>query len=253
MYGVSFVLEFIVWHSFMRSTTTIPWLKDLQLYAFSNLSRRLPSGLGYLFVRAVQYREEGINSALVLYFSAQEFVLLVTIGATVALASFSTVIDLGTGILAILILILIMFATRPLILADLLQRVTRGKIELAVPRHASERLVMSWIGIYLVAWINGGVMLHLLLSSLTGVSDLGLRRTIGYWAFSATLGLVGGMLPAGQLARDASLSVILENHLSLPVSILVALAFRFIITIGDVVWSLLLFGFSSFTRKRYCQ
>ena len=85
MYGLSLILNFVAWHSCLRLFKPIPWLRDLEMYAYANLSRRLPSGLGYLFVRAVRYRVEGIDSRIVLYLSTQELVMQVVTGVLVAL------------------------------------------------------------------------------------------------------------------------------------------------------------------------
>ena len=41
MYGLSLMVNFVVWHSCLRSIMTIPWFRDLENYAYSNLSRPL--------------------------------------------------------------------------------------------------------------------------------------------------------------------------------------------------------------------
>jgi len=251
MYGLSLALNFIVWHSCLRSVMAIAWSKDLQNYAYSNLSRRLPGGLGYFFVRAVRYRVEDLDPAIVLYFSAQELLLLVVVGLLLAfLVSFSTVtINWVTCALATLFLVPIAFVVRPSMLSGLLRKISHDGTPL--PIRVSRRLVLGWLIAYALAWLNGGLMLHILLSNMVGASAITLRQTVGLWSFAASLGLLGSLVPLGQFARDAALSLLLQSYMPLSVAATAAIAFRFILTSGDVVWSLVLWGIGRVTQKKY--
>jgi glycosyltransferase 2 family protein len=254
MYGISFVFEFIVWHSYLRLIKPIPWLRNLRLYAYSNLSRRLPSGFGYLFVRAVQYQSEGIDSATTLYFSVQELMLLVVTGAVIAIITLSKYFDPVAIILGPLLAALTIFVFRPKLLAILLRKITFGRLTLlALSQPVSKRMAIGWIILYWGAWVNGGIMLFFLLLSFTGTASVNMLESIGLWSSSATLGLVSGLLPAGQLVRDVSLSIMLQNYAPLSIAILVAISFRFVITIGDIIWSFILYGFTSVILKWYCS
>jgi hypothetical protein len=254
MYGLSLMVNFIVWHSCLRSIMAITWSKDLELYAYSNLSRRLPSGLGYLFVRAVRYRTEDLGPAMVLYFSAQELLLQVITGVLVAfLVSSSTVtINWVTGALAISLAIPIVFVLRPSVLSGLLDKLSRNSSPL--PVQISRRSVLGWLVAYTLTWLNGGLMLHILLVNMVGTSVVPLRQTLGSWSFAASLGLLGSLVPLGQFARDAALSLLLQSYMPLSIAAAVALAFRLILTIGDIVWSLILWGIGrAITQKKYCE
>jgi hypothetical protein len=250
-------LNFMVWHSCLRSIMSIAWSRDLQLYAYSNLSRRLPSGLGYFFVRAVRYRVEDLDPAIVLYFSAQELLLQVVTGVLLAfLVSFSTVPVNGvTCALATLFLVPIVFVIRPSVLNVLLHKVGRNSPPL--PVCVSRRSVLGWLIAYALAWLNGGLMLHMLLSNIVGAGVITLRQTVGLWCVTASLGLLGSLVPLGQFARDAALSLLLQSYMPLSIAAAAAITFRFILTIGDVVWSLILWRIglltTRLTQKRYCK
>ena len=195
MYGLSLVLNFIVWHSCTRSVVDIAWSRDLGLYAYSNLSRRLPSGLGYLFVRAVRYRVEHLEPPVVLYFSAQELLLQVVTGISLAwVVSFPVATpDWVTYILASLLLVPIAFVIRPSMLSGLLRKFDRSRFPL--PGQMPRWLVLGWLVAYVLAWLNGALMLHILLMNIVGAGVITLRQTVGLWSFTASLGLLGSLVP----------------------------------------------------------
>jgi hypothetical protein len=249
MYGLSLVLNFIVWHSCTRSVVDIAWSRDLGLYAYSNLSRRLPSGLGYLFVRAVRYRVEHLEPPVVLYFSVQELLLQVITGISLAwVVSFPVATpDWVAYILASLLLVPIVFVIRPSILSGLLRKFGRSRLPL--PGRMPRWLVLGWMVAYALAWLNGGLMLHMLLANTVGAGIITLSQAVGLWSFTASLGLLGSLVPLGQFARDASLSLLLQVYMPLPVAAAVTIAFRFILTVGDVIWSLILWRIGSFLHN----
>jgi glycosyltransferase 2 family protein len=253
MYGLSFMLSFLVWHSYIRTTASITWSRDLQLYAYSNISRRLPSGLGYLVARSAQYSAEGSDARVVLFFSAQELLLQISSGLAIALAAAILSGTVMQGIhIAILILSvsIVLFARSP-VMMRLLQN-NGGKQKVAAKTMMSRS---DWwrLIVYGLAWLNGGVMLYVLLLGLGEAGAVGIWQTIGLWALSGTVGLITGVVPIGQFARDAALSILLTQYLALPTAILVALIFRLVLTIGDVGWSMLLTGIAYITQKEYCR
>jgi len=253
MYGLSFLLSFAVWHSYIRSAASIPWLRDLQLYAHSNISRRLPSGLGYLVARSAQYSAEGSDVRVVLYFSAQELLLQISSGLAIALAA---AILSGTVVQGFYIAILILsvsialFARSP-VMMRLLQN-NSGNRAVAAKTTVSRADLWRLIA-YGSAWLNGGVMLFILLLGLDEAGPIGIWQAIGLWALSGTVGLIAGVVPMGQFARDAALSILLGQYVALPTAILVALAFRLVLTVGDLGWSLVLTGIAYLTQKKYCR
>jgi hypothetical protein len=95
-------------------------------------------------------------------------------------------------------------------------------------------------------------MLFILLLRLGEAGSIGVWQAIGLWTLSGTVGLVAGVVPMGQFARDAALSILLGQYVALPAAILVALAFRLVLTVGDLGWSLVLTGIAYITRKKYC-
>jgi glycosyltransferase 2 family protein len=253
MYGISLLLNFAVWHSCMAAVSPIGWLKDLEVYAYSNLSRRLPSGLGYFLVRSIRYHGQGIEAGNVIYFSLLELTLQVVTGAglAIALSLASAAASTGTYLALAAVAALFALASRPEILSRLLGRISRRP--LGLPGGFLRRMAWRWLLMYAVTWINGGIMLYLLLQVMTGRTIAGLGEITGLWAMSGTLGLVSGMIPIGQLARDAALALLLQKYLPLPVAVATALVFRCALTAGDVFWSPVLLVGSLLTQKRYCS
>ncbi len=249
MYGLSLILNFSVWHSYLGSVVEIAWPKDLQLYAYSNLSRRLPSGFGYFFVRAVRYLDEDLTPPVVLYFSAQELMLQVITGISLAwIFSFPISTPVWVSrILASLLLLPILFVVRPSILRFLLGKL--GCKKFSMSNQVSRYLVLGWLVAYVLAWLNGGVMLHILIYSIYSTEIITLRQTLGVWTFTGSLGLVGSLVPLGQFARDASLLLFMQSRMPIAIAATVTIAFRFVLTVGDVIWSLVLWRIGCFMRN----
>jgi glycosyltransferase 2 family protein len=252
MYGLSFLLGFMVWHSYIRGTAPIPWLRDLQLYAHSNISRRLPSGLGYLVARLAQYSAEGSDVRIVLYFSAQELLIQISSGLAITLiaALLSGSVVQGSYVAILIFSVSIALFARSPIVTKLLQNSGRSH-EVAAKTTVSRA---DWwrFSAYGLAWLNGGVMLYILLLGLDEAGSIGIWQAIGLWTLSGTVGLVTGLVPLGQFARDATLSILLGQYVALPTAILIALAFRLALTMGDLGWSLVLTGIAYLTQKKYC-
>ena len=252
MYGVSLVLEFIVWHTFMLSIASIGWLKDLQLYAYSNLSRRLPSGLGYLFVRTVQYGAERVNSASVVVFSVLELVLLVVTGVLLSVITLSPSIDVSLVIFLSLLSVSVVMVLHPRkYFTRVLKAVGLHRVMGTQLRDVPTRKIVTYAVLYCIAWLNGGLMLYITTSTLINEAGVGVLSAIGYWTISASVGLLGSLVPIGQVSRDITLSILLQKHMPLSNAIAVALIFRVAITVGDVLWSLFLYALSRLAQRKY--
>lgn len=249
MYGFSALVNFWVWHARNTAVSRLSWYRDMYLYAYSNLSRRLPSGLGYFLVRTARYPSEGLNSPTVILLSFQELSLQVI-----------------SGILLIAVIsIIVPDAVRPgyLVLAgcgalfvilghtSLLDRVLRklSKDRIQVPPHLLSPRVWPWLVPYGLTWLNGGLMLYWLLRDLTGSSSVDLWRVMLMWIFSGTVGIIAGVFPIGQFARDALLSILLIPYVPLSEAVLAALVFRLVLTIGDLVWNLFLMLIGILTHR----
>lgn len=249
MYGLSLVLNFVVWHSYLSTLKRIPWTRDLYLYAYSNLSRRLPSSLTFFLVRMVHYGDAGIEPEAVWWFSGQELFFQIATGVLVALVtSFSTI---STSVILWFILVL---ALVPLVLAVypvVLARLKRASA--SAPSRLPLGTVLGWMLAYLLSWINGGLMLYILVSRIVGPEVVGLRLTLGMWSFSGALGLLGSLIPLGQYVREASLLLLLQPYVPLPLATASAVVFRLVLMIGDVVWSLILLVLGRLLQKDYCN
>jgi len=259
MYGFSAIVNFVVWHMRVIKITRINWQRDLYLYAYSSLSRRLPSGLGYFIVRAVRYPTEGLNVSTVMTLSVYELVFQVMSGIGIAagiallmsghVQSIHVLLIISAGVL-FLVLARTSFAS---VFSRLICDHKPCLLHAALHATLNYR-VWFWYMLYSLSWINGGLMLYVLLTGVSGINSISFWSVLGLWTLSGSLGLIGGVLPIGQFARDTTLSVLLLPYMPLSAAILAALIFRLVLTIGDVLWSLALMGASSLiAHKRYCS
>lgn len=253
MYGFSAIINFAVWRARNPAVSRISALRDLYLYAHSNLSRRLPSGLGYLIVRAARYPAEGLDRPSVIVLSLQELSLQVVSGVFLTLLVSAVVPNaLQVHYLPLVLCggLFVIIGHTPL-LSRAAGKISKGRLRF--PERLLSIRAWPWLVPYALTWLNGGLMLHWLIGSLANSSAISVWQVELMWLLSGTLGLVGSMFPIGQFARDAVLAVLLASYVPLSVAVLVALLFRLVLTLGDVIWNLLFMLASMLTQRWYCQ
>jgi hypothetical protein len=238
MYPISLALIFGVWHRYVRATnSSISLFRDLELYSYSNLARRLPSGLGYVGMRVVKFKGEGLSARLILLFSALEMALQLLAGWIIAVILVPSLLVDGSAIwIGVLLLVpAIAFLLRPSWLVQLFYEKKGADIGEFVLFTTQQ--VAGWLVWYALAWLNGGIMLFLLCRDLGKLSPSDAVAVVGSWTLSGVVGLVGSFVPGGQLTREATLSVLLSRYMPLTVAVGAAITFRILLTIGDVVWN----------------
>jgi hypothetical protein len=245
-YGVSFGLQAVAWSILIGGLSrTLPGWRDLEIYAFSNLMRRIPGAIWYLVERVESYRDKGLSGRLTLAASASEWGLLIV--SSVGLYAF-TYLDQeqvllfltgAVGIVASFFIITRVFQRRAqmrTLCSNSLPTVDmRSRLAAAWPEMCAVGIVYS------ICHLLGAVMLYELTRIVSPTSSVLFPDAVRFWALtvaSSTLGSV--IIPLNIILRDLTVVVVLMSLVPAPTAITVGALLRVVFAIADVSYSLVL-------------
>lgn len=229
LYALSFGMHIMGWHAL--STIFFSGMRlrhDAEAIAGSNLVKYLPTIAWYIANRSHYYHQRGIPQQRVVVASLSELALMVGSGASILLG-------LWTGqSLSPLVGVLVGAAGVLLLVWALARYADNGG---ARRRWAAALL---WYG---CSWPMGVLILAALMRALQpiGVADLPslmmiwLLAGLASYATSLTLGAVG-------ILREITLTVLLAQHWPLAAGIAAAICVKLVLTLGEIVCSLLILG-----------
>jgi hypothetical protein len=207
-----------------------PWdpRRDVRVYAYSLLARRLPGSLWHVVGRAAFYSDLGLGRRVGVVGSAIEAGLTVLTGVALAGAFFPE--GRPFGLLAAAALLLL----APPLFGRLVGVVAPGQSGW-LPRRG--RLYL-WVGLYLVAWLVSCFGAYLQLDALYPL-DLGLLPHM-IWALTGTIVASAAVvvLPAGLGLRELGLTALMSEVIPAGVAAALAIAYRLAISAVEVLWSL---------------
>ena len=252
LYPTGLVPNVVGWHVLMKRLGGLSSFRaNAQIYCYSCLPKQLPGGVWHIAGRAYLNQEQGIQARVTLLGSSVEWVLLIASGLLVYLLSGlvqipaggmpSTGGDRATGLnpgvaLALLAPLLIVLCPPVFnrLVSWLLTRLRRPKLP---PLGLSDLLVL--LGIYVVAWTMGGVVLYVLSQAIVPLSPAALPAVIGAWGGAGAIGFFAAYFLQGLGIRDVTLALLLSNLMPLSAAVVVSILFRLLITVGEIVWPLL--------------
>jgi len=103
------------------------------------------------------------------------------------------------------------------------------------------RDIVVWFSLYFVSWMNGGLILYWMVQAF--YADLAPALLLPFCGFVALSGLVGiclSFIPGGLGLREVTLSALLSFYLPAPVAVGAAVAFRFLLWLGETLFALLI-------------
>jgi uncharacterized membrane protein YbhN (UPF0104 family) len=202
--------------------------RDLRVYAYSLLARRLPGAVWHVVGRAAFYSDAGLGRRVGLMGSAIEAGLIVLTGIAIALAFFPDLWPLGA--LAGLSLL----AVSPLIFRTAMRLLLRGRGEWLPPPGRLYR----WILLYALAWLVGCLGAFLQFDALYPLDP----SLFPHLVWAATSSIVASaavvILPGGLGVRELGLTALLGDVIAPAVAAALAVAYRVAIATIEVLWSL---------------
>jgi len=133
----------------------------------------------------------------------------------------------------IALLLLGLLLTHPATLRAILQRFARGK----VPYDLRYRDTLVWLGIYVVVWIVGGLVLYFAVNVFYPLPLTQLPEVIGAWTMSGVAASLVFLSPSGLGIRELTLSFLLSHYIPTPLAIVVAVGMRVGLTVYEAFWA----------------
>ncbi len=231
-YAVDLALVIVGWASIMASLGgRLGLARHARIFCLANAAKRLPGTLWYVGGRAALYSRAGISSRAVVVGSAVEGALTWLSGLVIAVPFLMVAMPerrwiwLGAGGLLLAGLL------NPVTLRRILQRATREGAGPAI----SLAKIYSWLLLYVVVWVVGGVLLFAILAIFQAPALNLLPNVIGAWSVAGTASMLTIFLPSGFGVTEVTITALLGRLASPGVAVLVALSARVLITLLDVI------------------
>jgi uncharacterized membrane protein YbhN (UPF0104 family) len=258
VYGLCFAAVLLAWHRIMAGIGAMRNVRvNARIFCYSSLPKRIPGVVWYIAGRAMLYQDEGVAPSVTVLGTILETMLLIVSGLIVYLASLLFGVSAGSKrdfppAVALLLLIPLLAVLHPAVLNRVfgwLLRKLHYEGELGLTFKTSAGLVLT----YCPAWILGGIDLYLLTNAVYPVPPRLLPAIVGAWAAAGAVSFIASYLIQGMGVTEVTLAALLSRFLPLPVSIVVAILFRLLLTVSEVGWALLVaWGLSGF-KVRWVQ
>jgi hypothetical protein len=242
LYPLGMMPTVAAWHKLLEALgIQLPFSQNLRIYALSLLPRHIPGLVWYVSSRTLLYKEKGVAAGLVLTATAVEVFLQAVTGFLVS----TLLLLLGTttlehyGALQFIIPIALLLAVGLVFSPPLFNRlsasiVKRMNIDQA-PTLRRGSLIASLIWL-LAAWSGGGLLLFLLVRGFSPVVWFYFPVMIGVWGMASSIGLTIGIGISGMGLREITLGALLSLVISPITAVVVAVAFRLVLTISEFIW-----------------
>lgn len=242
IYSISLLLTASCWALIIGHLTgTRTFWEHVRLFCLTNLAQRLPTPLPYITARVEAYASHGVRREITLTAMTIEIAVTLIGGAIVALvtASFSTsALNIQGGLLLIFLLPLLPLVLLPERFLDmvnlLLSRLGRPRLT----THFKRRQILAWIGLFVIIWVNSGVLYYFLMSSITIIPPERALFLINISALSGLAGWLGQILfflptPA---VRQIALIYLMNLAFPMPTAVAFTLLFRFLVMLFELIW-----------------
>lgn len=252
VYGLCFLIVLLAWGGIMSSIGAMhDWRVNARIFCYSSLPKRIPGVVWYIASRVHLYKNEGVARSITLVGVALETALLFVTAIMVYLCSlfFPIAAPLAGRLrptMAFLLLIPLLILLIPAVWNRVIGRLLSA---LHYPGRLSMKPgnLLGLTALYLVAWVLGGVDLYLLARAVYPVPPELAPAFIGAWAARGAISYLASYVIQGMGVSEVALSVLLSNYLPLSIAIMIAVLFRILLMVSEVVWALLVaWGLSGF-------
>ena len=242
LYPAGMLPTVAAWHKLLQAMgVECSFQTDLRLYSLSILPKHIPGFVMFVTSRSLLYQEEKVPAATSVTATGAETILLALTGfISSILLLFLGVERMGqfsvfryAAPAAIILVIVFVFWTPAL--NRLLQKIlTRRGIQ-QVPQLNQKQTVFSLLWMFL-AWAGGGLILFALVQAVNPLNWSLLPVMIGTWGAAGAVSLTIGIGIQGLGIREVTLGALLSLVMPTLTAIVIAVAFRLVLTIGEVIW-----------------
>jgi hypothetical protein len=246
LYPVGMLPTAAAWHKLVQAFGIRESFRtNLRIYSLSSLPRHIPGFVWFVTSRTLLYQEQGIPTAVTIAATGVETGLLALTGFIIAISLLLFEMDSFSGFSAIRIVsplavffLILLVASTPKLNKLLYTFLSRKNIE-KIPQLNQMDLVWSLVWMF-VAWSGGGLLLFILSRAIVPVQWSLLPALIGMWGIAGAVSLSIGVGIQGLGIREVTLGALLSTVFPPVVAIVLAIAFRLALTIGEFLWVVIL-------------
>lgn len=242
-HAASLAGTFVAWKLIMNHLGSPAGIKtDFQIYFLSLAARKIPSAIWYTGTRLFLYVQEGVGASLILTAVALEFIIAVLTGgwAFVAFRTHYLFVEhyewVGHGVLVLTLLLTALLVIRPRLFirwARHRRAWQKNHLPLSMPER---RCLLICFAIYLAAWFVGGTSFYLTIYALIPSPGINWSNAVGIATLSTLVALLGTVLPIGVWLKELTAGMLLNAWLPLPVGLAVAVVYRILQMLDELLW-----------------
>lgn len=263
IYSVSIMLTALVWSLIMYRISHIRSLGlHIHLFCLTNLAQRLPTPFPYVGARTEAYAAKGVaRSATLLGMTIERVVTLLGALAvavlTLPFGSYYIVLSrFSPFILSLGVIPLALLAIRPAWLLTVVNFVLVRFKRAPLQAEIYARDMLLWMGLFIVTWLNGGLLYYFLGTSVYSMSPGDLLFIIHVFALSGIAGQLGQILffLPNLAVRQLVIAYLLSFRVPWHVAVVIALLTRLCVMVFELIWALLSIAWTNISlnvrRKR---
>lgn len=215
---------------------------NIKTWHYANLAKRIPGSVWYVASRAVMNEAKGISKISTSLISGLEFLLSLLSAVTLFVLSIPFWVlpaDIRSQIdqywYAIFLLPLSLLIVHPTLLGKLWRKIDKSSLI----RPLQWRHTIAWFSLDLLIWLLSSLLLFSSINVLYPLPISQLPAIMGIWTLSGAISLAGAISLSPVGLREVSLAILLAQLMPPPIAILMAILFRIIWLIAELIGSLL--------------
>jgi len=242
IYPAGMIPTATAWHKLLRSMgVECTYRTNLRIYSLSILPRHIPGFVMFVTSRTLLYQDEDVPTSVSVTATGIETVLLAITGFIISILllflgdHLTSRFSIVRFVAPIAIILLLVFVAWTPALNRLLEKILARRGIERVPQLNQKDLVFSLLWMF-VAWGGGGLILFVLVQAINPISLSLLPVMIGTWGAAGAVSLSIGIGIQGLGIREITLGALLSLVMPALTAIVLAVAFRLVLTISEVIW-----------------
>lgn len=237
LYPIGMIPTAIAWHYTIKSLdVNLPFLTNLRIYLLTLFPRHIPGFVFFLGSRTLLYDEIGISKVKIISATFLESILLAITGLVITLMfpvlgiQYGQINNIGLYIIAVISVVII-----GVYLVRKISKNQNVEVLNSIKKINFSKLFIAacWM---MIAWCGGGILLFILAKSLV-VETKNLLLLIVMWGLSGSIGIIVGFGIQGLGIREITLGSLLSLIFPPVISFSLAIGFRLVLIIGEVLWT----------------
>lgn len=229
IFFITELLSALAWGRIMNDLTKpLPMRVHMAIFFVTHAARRIPGTIWHVIGRVAWYERLGIGKSISAFANVVETVLIILSGVVVSLILFPLITAIEEGQFWLILGSALLSAA--LMHPGLIRFVMNKLGQQDYSQTLNARKVLGWFATYPLLWILGGVILYLTINGLTPVPMELIPVCIAIWSVAGVTGMLVVLLPSGFGLSEATMSLLLAQHVSPGVAVTAAVLMRILLT-----------------------